>query len=506
MSTAVNSLKLTFSNYVGAFFFSIRGLIIAKLLGPAYYGIWCALNVIIGYSQFSHLGLLYAQTKEVPFYKEKKDNDKIQSIFVNTFTFSVLASLLFSLGVIFFAVHSFIKKDLVWGVGLIITAGVCVLDQVYRFYINFLRANEEFGLLYKYNLFYSFSSLVLLSLGVFFFKFNGLLIAFFISYLVIIYYIMVLHNKKLSFYLELSIVRGLIRVGFPLMIYALSYVLFNTVDRLLIMWLLNVKSLGYYSFALSIAEITTVFATGIGFVYFPKLIREFAARGNPEDLQGTFLNITKALMIIAPLALSITFLGSVFLIKLWYKSYLDALIPLTFILLGKYFMIFSSIAGCAFIALNDIKSLMKITFFAIAISLILDFFVISLGFKINGIAFVSLISNILYSCLLNYRVIKKIRLNNFSLMKNSVFYFLLLFFQFSLIFIITKNNLILMLHRNLYLFFLIISISLLILSSLYLLKNIIKTEFIRELINYFKGLSKQRYYTECIYDEMPGNQ
>jgi O-antigen/teichoic acid export membrane protein len=329
--------------------------------------------------------------------------------------------------------------------------------------------------------------------------------AFILSYVLIAVYIMVIHNKKLPFTVQLGVVKGLIKVGFPLMVYGLTHVLFATIDRLIIMWQLDIKSLGYYSFASSIAEMAGIFSSGIGFVYFPKLIREFAARGNPADLQKTFSNITKALMLVGPFFLSVTFLGSILLIRGWYKNYLDAMVPLAFILLGKYFMIISSITGSVFIAINDIKSLMKATFAVVIITAILDLFAVAAGFKINGIALASLAGGILYAVLTLYMAIKRMGSKDFSCITDSVRYFLLMVIQFFIIFVITGNNIGIALPENYRGISLAISIIFLAVSSAYLLKKIFKTEFVKELAVYFKGLSRRKG-PDLFYDELQGSQ
>ncbi|MBN1913118.1 MAG: oligosaccharide flippase family protein [Candidatus Omnitrophica bacterium] len=486
MSTAINSVKLSFSNYVSAFFASIRGLIIAKALGPTSYGVWCALNVIITYSQFSHFGLLYAQTKEVPFYRQKGNTSKTKAILENTFTFSILVSVLVSAVVFCFGLRALIRKEFLWGSSLLIVAVVCVLDQIYRFYVNFLRAVEEFSLLYKYLMIFAIVNFILMACGVIFFKFQGLMLAFFVSYFFVLYYVMFMHKKTLHFNFDAGLLKELIKIGFPMMVYALNYLLFTTADRLIIIWFLDMRSLGFYSFASSFTDIAAIFANGIGFVYFPKIIREYAQREKAEDMQATFLNITRALTLAAPVILSVTFAVAMLLITLWYKNYAQAVIPLLFILMSKYFMVVSCMAGSVLIAVNAIKSLLKVTFAVFLFSVALNYSLVMLGFKINAIALSAVITNIIYAYLTMYIAQKKMGLGNRSSIGSSFAYFAVLFLQVLAFYLLVGAGYLTM-PAPFRMLFLMFSYPFLAVSYFYLIKKVLKTSFFKELYQYFKN-------------------
>ncbi|MBA3064042.1 hypothetical protein FP803_01250, partial [Candidatus Woesearchaeota archaeon] len=46
----------TIARYSAYFFTILTGLVIAKVLGPASFGVYSALMLIVTYSQYSHLG------------------------------------------------------------------------------------------------------------------------------------------------------------------------------------------------------------------------------------------------------------------------------------------------------------------------------------------------------------------------------------------------------------------------------------------------------------------
>ena len=55
------------ARYLSEFLFLLRGLLLARILGPALFGVWSQLKIALLFLQYSQLGVHEALLREVPY-------------------------------------------------------------------------------------------------------------------------------------------------------------------------------------------------------------------------------------------------------------------------------------------------------------------------------------------------------------------------------------------------------------------------------------------------------
>ena len=125
---------------------AVTAIVTRRFLGPAQFGVWAFVQVILMYADYSHLGTLTAISREIPFYRGKGDLKKVQDIKDAVFSFSFLSSVLVS-GLI--ASASYFLRSRMSGTlfyCLLFSCGLAVLQRVSAVFISILRADKHFKL------------------------------------------------------------------------------------------------------------------------------------------------------------------------------------------------------------------------------------------------------------------------------------------------------------------------------------------------------------------------
>ena len=108
----------------------LGALLIRWFLGPLQTGVWSLIQVILSYTDYANLGATYSIPIEIPFKKAQGKLAEVEQMKNVIFSFSFLTSLLFALGALVYAFvrHHQIPNELFYG--LLITAGLVILQQL----------------------------------------------------------------------------------------------------------------------------------------------------------------------------------------------------------------------------------------------------------------------------------------------------------------------------------------------------------------------------------------
>lgn len=71
-----DSLVFGSSRYVLLGLSMVRNVVVAKILGPADYGLWIILSLLFTYGDQIHLGLRHAGDRELPFLMGQGDYER----------------------------------------------------------------------------------------------------------------------------------------------------------------------------------------------------------------------------------------------------------------------------------------------------------------------------------------------------------------------------------------------------------------------------------------------
>ena len=185
------SAVYTFSLYFRMFFRLIGGILIAKFLGPASYGLRNAFDLALEYESYSDLGTFAAMNRTVPYYRGRQDEEQAERIEASVFSVNFLYALI--IGIILVLVSFYLRTtnwdqryvDFLFFLGLVI-----ISTKVKDFYLTKLKLEKEFYLLSRAEMLYGFIGTGISVALVYYLGLRGLFIALFISDVITIGYIL----------------------------------------------------------------------------------------------------------------------------------------------------------------------------------------------------------------------------------------------------------------------------------------------------------------------------
>ncbi len=366
----------------------LRSIIIASSLGPNSLGEYAILVIVLEYFYYTNLGIFFSMTKEVSINLDQEDKEKyIKKIINNTISFQSINSI-FVLALFtaflgfeyygFFQIEIFNTKYLIY---------VLILGLIYQaksFIFSYLRLYERINEMVKIEF---FSSLFVF-FGIYIFIDDFGIDAIFIISIIGNLFVLLPYLKKLSnleFILELKIVKILIYVGLPLLLFNLLSLMITTIDRIMINQLVssNREALGIYhlGYLLSFGVMTAF--NSVIFLLVPKMLKQFYSS---KEVYSLMFNQTKLSEFVLVSILIIAIITISPFIQIFLDEYVRSILVMQ-LLLFAYFM-----KGLAFlpesylIANNKQMNTLVIFFLSLLNALILNYFSISLGYGIYGVA------------------------------------------------------------------------------------------------------------------------
>ncbi|MBP1908197.1 oligosaccharide flippase family protein [Methanolobus bombayensis] len=374
----------------------LRGIIVARLLGPSLFGIWNILLVFLSYSQHSHLGLREAMLKEIPFYKGRMEPERSELVKNTVYYEMIFISLAISASLL---LASFLLPDTyssVFITGLRLIALVVILQQLYSFYLGLLAANSNFIVIGKITLIFTFLSVITIYPLILMYELNGAIFSITISYVIAL--ILIRKTKRYIFHMNIrfdEIVR-LLKVGFPLLLISFMYELLGSIDKLMIAGLINETELGYYSIGVVIANLIFYVPSVIGSVIFPSMMEIRGATDKLNHLKNYIIEPTFALSYLMPLIIGVTYLMFPLFIKGILPEYIPGVNAAKILVVLMFFMSLSTISNKFAIAIDKQSSLFMLQIFALFLNVALNYTFIMIGWGIEGVSLGTGITYIVY--------------------------------------------------------------------------------------------------------------
>lgn len=265
-------ILFTGSRYLGYGLQLIRGIWVAQILGPYFFGVWGFLMLVQQYLSYTSLGMQYAVNVELATAAEKDITHK-ERIIHTAFTATVgltFVLILSGLVIQIFALPLFAKYSFnQYAFAISLIAGLLhirqVLTNVYRIYgqLGRIAVTELFEatVILLAALWFRGEQLIFAQLGAM--VLSGL-------FGVVVF----LYNPpfQLAFSFDRNYTQQMIKMGIPLLIYNLSFQLITMSARTLISIFYSVETMGYYSLANTITTATLLGLNAITWVIFPNVL------------------------------------------------------------------------------------------------------------------------------------------------------------------------------------------------------------------------------------------
>lgn len=260
-----------------------RGILVAKILGPHLLGIWGFLILMQSYLSYTSFGLQYAINVElaVDAISDTKRQEKYIGVAFTTTLFIALFLALLGLGIQVYGGFLFEKFAFSqYAFALSIIVGLIhlrtILTNVYRNYGKLRRIMIS-------ELLVAFIPLLAVS------AFRGealitaLLVALGLSNLVTVALYTLKSPFPINLHVDLNATWQLVKVGIPLLIYTLSFMLITGVGRTIVSIFYPVEITGFFSLANSITTATLLGLQAIIWVVFPRILSK-TREGLPNDV------------------------------------------------------------------------------------------------------------------------------------------------------------------------------------------------------------------------------
>jgi O-antigen/teichoic acid export membrane protein len=305
--TAKSALVFTACRYVIYGLVFLRGLIVARCLGPYMLGIYGFATLFLQYLAYLGLGIQYAINVELATSSGANDRNIIASATALT---ALIGSSIVIAGTVvqilhmpMFTKYSFSHYAIL--VGLI--AGATMLQQVYT---NIFRVYGKLGEIAVTELF----NALLLLLVACIFRGSALIYALLLGWAISGVFAIILFAVRSPHGFPLSIKRSqlwtLLAIGLPLLVYNASFSVITTIAQSAISIYYPVKTLGYYTLATSIASAVLLGFSSISWIVFPSILSRShssvpdadaartADRGNVLFGTGSFLVVFAGVLLL----------------------------------------------------------------------------------------------------------------------------------------------------------------------------------------------------------------
>ena len=326
------------SLYVTRALYMVRGLITARFLGPADYGIWGTLGILLNYSNLAPLGSAEAVAREVPFYAERGERDRVREVKEQSFSFNVYASLLASLAIAIYAFARRASLDPIFFTGLLVASAGITLQQLYFYYRIILRADRRFFFQSKVEILLALINVPTTIAFVALWGLRGLYASYVLVYVCIVAYLIWNVPIPLRWKLDRALIGDLIRIGFPVYLLGLVYTVFMSVDRMVIAKYLKPSDMGYYTIAYTIIGTLGEVPMVIAQVMSPNLIGRYSRAATNAEMLPYVRTPTIAIAFLFPVLQVVVLFGVEYVLRYFLPRFLPGLVSIEILLLGAYFM------------------------------------------------------------------------------------------------------------------------------------------------------------------------
>jgi len=399
-----DAAQFTISGYIASTCNFVSAVIVRSILDPFFMGIYVQLLLIFDYAKYSHLGVINSLDRQIPYYRGKKEVEKVEEIKNTGISFSFLASLISALVIIFLSL--FLKNRLTPSLfaGLKIVAMMVVIQSMSTFYVTLVRTHHLFDSLSRYLILVAVCDVLFkVILGI---KFGiiGILWATVITLGIGLVYLFKRTNLhfRLRLKMHTDIIKSLLVIGFPLLLAGFTFMVLRSIDRIMIIALLTKEDLGFYSIAIMMFSFVFQLPNLIYTVLFPRFYEAFAgSENNIDKLKGYLEKPTLAFAYLFPVFIGVAIIILPVFIKYVLPKYMHGVIPASILLFGAVFVSITNMSGYLLVALKKQNNLVLIGGMCVIINVILNFVLVkTFHLGIRGVALGTALSYFLYSILL----------------------------------------------------------------------------------------------------------
>jgi O-antigen/teichoic acid export membrane protein len=395
------SAFLYLSFHIFTFFRFLTGFLVARFLGPTLYGLRTLFGLVLEYASFSHMGTLDAMRREVPYFRGKDDEREAELILNNVFGVNFLYSLVvfaLMIGAAFY-LH-YIDYEAIY-IDFVLFFGVYgIAEKIKSFYTVKLAIDKKPHILSKIRLLEGVTHTAACVFLTFYFGLRGLLLGLLISCLIVVVTMYAMIREIPKIYLSSHVIWRLLKIGFPIMVISLMFILLRSIDRIIIAVFLSKQMLGYFAIGtivsgliyFSIAEVSRV-------IFGPLIMEKLGNTGDSKLIKNYLTEPTIVISYCTPLLVGTVYLGIDVLIRYFLPEYIPAIDVAQILILGAYFLSIIMVPSLVCVSLNKQVYVVFLIGIVVVFDAVLSYSLVAMGWGIQGVAMGTCVSYFLLSLL-----------------------------------------------------------------------------------------------------------
>ena len=375
----------------------VVALIAAKKLGPATWGIWQLLYLILAYSSFIHLGVINGMNREIPVLNGRGDQQSASLIRAVSLGFVLASSMLAGLAIFIFALSI---DTMTAAVPLRWMPMLLIMYLLHRYLEVYLRSDKLFGhvSLQQLLLAVAFPVIAIPLLSVH--ELSGYIVGQTIAIGLTCLFIIKISPVCLKLRFRLTETIRLLKIGFPIMTAGILYTLMMTVDRVIISTLLTMQQLGYYSLSILVMASLSLIPLVVGQQIFPRMAEAWGRTSKSKELipwirRQVFMSIS----LTAPMVLA-AYIILPPIVKHFLVEYTSGITAMKITLVTPLFLGMTSAFGNFLNTVDKQSYLLLFQILAVCLNIVLNIVFIQVGLGITGVAIGTTIAFIIHSLLL----------------------------------------------------------------------------------------------------------
>jgi len=308
--TGLRALLRDIAGFAGSQYFTrfatlIKGFIVAKVLGPEGNGAWQHFILISDYALQAHSGILPGVNKELGHRLGEGDRSRVEAMQNTGLGSVIVTAILTAAALSLYAVFRGDELHPIDRYGLPVLGLIVLAEQLNFTYMAILRVHGQIRLISRMTTFFAITNLVVSVALLPFLGVQGLLLAWLATRMATT--AIMVKRGGLAFHpqLDLTILRRLAQVGFPIFLFQLTRVALRNIDRVLVDHVLTKAQLGIYGLAVTIAGLVNYLAEAIAFVIYPIYLRVYGETRDATALRPHLTRPSEFLSLFLPIVLGL---------------------------------------------------------------------------------------------------------------------------------------------------------------------------------------------------------
>jgi O-antigen/teichoic acid export membrane protein len=407
---------------VGIFIKLLARVMVARYVSPAEYGIlFLSLSITTCIVILSTLGFPMSLPKLISHSRAENNNRKIWGIIYSAIFITFISSFFLTFFVFLFSKFisdffgiSYLKLTL--SVLVFTIPPLAIINILISIFQGFDDAKPK---VYFQNLLTPLVRILLISIVIFLgLSFRGILYAYLISSVIVLGVFIIFSFKKLPQIVlqakPMMMTKKILFFSMPLLGVALSNLVTQHSDTLLLGYFTTSKMVGLYNIARPLANCITLLLGSAAFLYLPSSSFLYSKKAF-EEIKKLYVSTTKWIFILTlPLFLLLVFIPQKIIKLLFGTQYIEAGLALQILTVGFFVHIFFGLNGMTLLAFGENKFIMNLSVMNALLNIVLGLLLIP-KFGLEGAAFAGAISFLFMNILASARLYRISKIHPFQI-------------------------------------------------------------------------------------------